>query len=43
VTGVEVGMDTQGRKNRTGKLMERLVEYYLISIGLIKIKPTLRK
>ncbi len=26
VTGVEVGMDTNSRKNRTGKLMEALVE-----------------
>jgi type II restriction enzyme len=26
VTGVEVGMDTNGRKNRTGTLMEALVE-----------------
>lgn len=26
VTGVEVGMDTNGRKNRTGELMEALVE-----------------
>jgi type II restriction enzyme len=36
VTGVEVGMDTNGRKNRTGKLMERLVENHLIRAGLIK-------
>jgi type II restriction enzyme len=26
VTGIEVGMDTNGRKNRTGKIMENLVE-----------------
>ncbi len=29
VTGVEVGLDTNGRKNRGGNLMERLVEGYL--------------
>lgn len=36
VTGVEVGMDTNGRKNRTGDVMEDLVESYLIKYGLIK-------
>ena len=36
VTGVEVGMDTNGRKNRTGNAMEDLVESYLIKHGLIK-------
>ena len=36
VTGVEVGMDTNGRKNRTGDVMEDLVESYLIQHGLIK-------
>lgn len=36
VTGVEVGMDTNGRKNRTGDAMEDLVESYLIKHGLIK-------
>lgn len=36
VTGVEVGMDTNGRKNRTGDAMEDLVESYLIKCGLIK-------
>ena len=34
--GVEVGMDTNSRKNRTGKLMEELVEEYLCSAGLVK-------
>ena len=34
VTGVEVGMDTNGRKNRTGDAMEDLVESYLIKYGL---------
>lgn len=29
VTGVEVGMDTNGRKNRTGDAMEDLVESYI--------------
>lgn len=38
VLGVEVGMDTNGRKNRTGDAMEDLVESYLIKAGLIKGK-----
>lgn len=38
VLGIEVGMDTNGRKNRTGDVMEDLVESYLISAGLIKGK-----
>lgn len=38
VLGVEVGMDTNGRKNRTGDAMEDLVESYLIKAGLIKDK-----
>ena len=36
VTGVEVGMDTNGRKNRTGHAMEDLVEAYLVKYGLVK-------
>lgn len=36
VMGVEVGMDTNGRKNRTGEAMEDLVESYLIKHGLVK-------
>lgn len=36
VTGVEVGMDTNGRKNRTGNAMEDLVESYLVKHGLVK-------
>ncbi len=31
--GVEVGMDTNARKNRGGKLMEQFVESYLISLS----------
>lgn len=38
VLGIEVGMDTNGRKNRTGHVMEDLVESYLIKAGLIKGK-----
>lgn len=34
VTGVEVGLDSNGRKNRGGHLMENLVESYLIKAGL---------
>ncbi|VEU76042.1 type II restriction endonuclease [Mycoplasmopsis columboralis] len=36
VTGIEVGMDTNGRKNRTGILMEELVEKQLQKAGLHK-------
>lgn len=36
VTGVEVGLDSNGRKNRGGHLMENLVEDYLVKAGLIK-------
>lgn len=34
VLGVEVGMDTNGRKNRIGHAMENLVESYLREAGL---------
>lgn len=36
VTGVEVGLDSNGRKNRGGHLMEDLVESYLINSGLVR-------
>lgn len=36
VTGVEVGLDSNGRKNRGGHLMEDLVESYLVKAGLEK-------
>lgn len=35
-TGVEVGLDSNGRKNRGGHLMEDLVESYITKAGLIK-------
>jgi len=35
-TGVEVGLDSNGRKNRGGHLMEDLVESYIKKAGLIK-------
>lgn len=38
VTGVETGLDSNGRKNRGGHLMENLVESYLIKAGLEKDK-----
>jgi len=34
VLGVEVGMDSNARKNRTGKIMENLVESFLVKSGL---------
>ncbi len=36
VTGVETGLDSNGRKNRGGHLMEDLVESYLRKAGLVK-------
>lgn len=36
VTGIEVGLDSNGRKNRGGHLMENIVEGYLLNAGLIK-------
>lgn len=36
VTGVETGLDSNGRKNRGGHLMEELVESFIISAGFEK-------
>lgn len=36
VTGVETGLDSNGRKNRGGHLMEDLVERFIQSAGFIK-------
>lgn len=36
VTGIETGLDSNGRKNRGGHLMEDLVENYLCKAGLVK-------
>ncbi len=36
VTGVEVGMDTNARKNRTGDAMEDLVESFIVNTGFVK-------
>lgn len=36
VTGVETGLDSNGRKNRGGHLMEDLVESFLQKAGLVK-------
>ncbi|MFA5543498.1 MAG: DpnII family type II restriction endonuclease, partial [Bacilli bacterium] len=36
VTGVEVGLDSNARKNRTGTTMENLVEDYLVEEGFKK-------
>lgn len=36
VTGIETGLDTNGRKNRGGHLMENLVESFLCKAGLVK-------
>lgn len=36
VTGVETGLDTNGRKNRTGHAMENLVESFIKKSGFVK-------
>ena len=36
VTGVETGLDSNGRKNRGGNLMENLVEGYIQKAGFVK-------
>lgn len=36
VTGVETGLDSNGRKNRGGHLMENLVESFIIKAGYVK-------
>lgn len=38
VTGVETGLDSNARKNRSGHLMEDIVERYLRKAGLVKNK-----
>ncbi len=38
VTGVETGLDSNGRKNRGGHLMENLVEGFIAKAGFIKNK-----
>lgn len=38
VTGVETGLDSNGRKNRGGHQMENLVESFLVNAGLIADK-----
>lgn len=37
-TGVETGLDSNGRKNRGGHLMEKLVEGYILKAGFVKGK-----
>lgn len=36
VLGVEVGLDSNSRKNRSGKLMENLVEEHIKNAGFVK-------
>lgn len=36
VNGVEVGLDTNARKNRTGDAMEDIVESYIVKEGFVK-------
>ena len=43
VTGVEVGMDTNGRKNRTGHSMENIVQNYLEVEGYVMGKTMFKE
>ena len=36
VTGVEVGLDSNARKNRTGTVMENIVESFIVDAGFIR-------
>lgn len=38
VTGVETGLDSNGRKNRGGHIMENLVESFICKTGFVKDK-----
>lgn len=42
-TGVETGLDSNGRKNRGGHLMENLVESYIVKAGFEKNKNYFRE
>ena len=43
VTGVEVGLDSNGRKNRGGHLMENLVESYIKTMSLVSYHKEMKK
>lgn len=43
VLGIEVGLDSNGRKNRTGHAMEDLVESYLIKAGYERDKTLFKE
>lgn len=43
VLGVEVGLDSNGRKNRGGHLMEDLVESYIVKAEYEKMLIILKK
>lgn len=43
VTGVEVGLDTNARKNRTGTTMENIVEEFIKPIGFNYTKETTKE
>lgn len=36
ITGIETGLDSNGRKNRGGHLMENLVESFILEAGFVK-------
>ncbi|WP_043885234.1 type II restriction endonuclease [Mycoplasma suis] len=43
VLEIEVGLDSHGRKNRVGMLMEKIVEDHIIRVGLIKNKDYFKR
>lgn len=43
ITGVEVGLDTNARKNRTGTVMENAVEYFLKQIPNVELHKEMTK
>ncbi len=43
ITGIEVGLDTNARKNRTGKLMESLVKKYISEVDNIEFYSEMKK
>ncbi len=43
VTGVEVGLDTNARKNRTGQTMENIVEHFIKEVPNIELHKEMMK
>ncbi|QVK20833.1 type II restriction endonuclease [Mycoplasmatota bacterium] len=43
IVGVEVGLDSNARKNRTGRTMENIVESYISRVECVEYFPEMRK